>query len=228
QDENRALVSQMVALHCASPTEQLLIPAFVFFFRMLYPFAWVNDDRRATAAAAGGCVLLAADALDRIGGIERIAGELIDDCALAVAVKESGGGLWLGLARRSRSIRPYASLEMIWSMVARTAYTQLRYSPLLLAGTIAGMLLLYVVPVAAAVRGARARRADVAIPGLLTWTAMAFAYAPTLRLYRVRPAAAFALPLAGALYAGMTLDSARRHHRGAGGAWKGRTFSPKR
>ncbi|HEY4441966.1 MAG TPA: glycosyltransferase, partial [Candidatus Elarobacter sp.] len=152
QDENRALVSQMVALHCASPTEQLLIPAFVFFFRMLYPFAWVNDDRRATAAAAGGCVLLAEDALDRIGGIERIAGELIDDCALAAAVKESGGGLWLGLARRSRSVRPYASLETIWSMVSRTAYTQLRYSPLLLAGTIAGMLLLYVVPVAATVR----------------------------------------------------------------------------
>ncbi len=224
--QDRALVSQMVALHCTSAAEQLLIPAFVFFFRMLYPFAWVNDDARATAAAAGGCVLLSDDALRRIGGVERIAGELIDDCALAAAVKRSGGSLWLGLATRSRSIRPYASLSTIWSMVARTAYTQLRYSPLLLAGTVAGMMLLYYVPVAATVDGVRRRRIDLALPGALAWGAMALAYAPTLRLYRVRPLVALALPLAGALYTAMTVDSARRHARGAGGAWKGRTFTP--
>jgi hopene-associated glycosyltransferase HpnB len=224
--QNRALVSQMVALHCESASERLLIPAFVFFFRMLYPFAWVNDDARATAAAAGGCVLLADDALRQIGGVERIKGELIDDCALAAAVKDVGGSLWLGLATRSRSVRPYASLRTIWSMVARTAYTQLRYSPLLLAGTVAGMLLLYAVPVAATFAGARRRRADLALPGAIAWGAMALAYAPTLRLYRVHPAAALALPLAGALYTAMTIDSARRHARGAGGAWKGRTFTP--
>jgi len=223
---DRALVSQMVALHCASRAERLLIPAFVFFFRMLYPFAWSNDDARGTAAAAGGCVLLADGALRAIGGVERIKGELIDDCALAAAVKGSGGGLWLGLATRSRSVRPYASLGAIWSMVARTAYTQLRYSPLLLAGTVAGMMLLYVVPVAATVAGVRRRDARAALPGIAAWATMAALYAPTLRLYGVPRRNAFALPAAAALYAAMTVDSARRHVRGAGGTWKGRTFTP--
>lgn len=226
EGDDRALVSQMVALHCESSWERLLIPAFVFFFRMLYPFAWVNDDRRATAAAAGGCVLLRDDALARIGGIERIKGELIDDCALASAVKRDGGGLWLGLATRSRSVRPYRSFETIWSMVSRTAYTQLRYSPLLLGGTVAGMLLLYYVPVAAAFAGVRRRRADLAIPGAIAWCVMSAAYVPTLRLYRVRRRNAFALPFAALLYTAMTVDSARRHRAGRGGAWKGRTFRP--
>jgi hopene-associated glycosyltransferase HpnB len=222
---DRAIVSQMVALHCESGLERLLIPAFVFFFRMLYPFAWVNDDRRTTAAAAGGCVLIEDVALARIGGVERIKGELIDDCALAAAVKGGGGGLWLGLTTRSRSVRPYGSFDAIRSMVARTAYTQLRYSPLLLAGTIAGMLLLYFIPVAAAFAGLRRRRADIALPGMLAWSSMAILYAPTLRLYGVNPSNALALPLAAALYTGMTLDSARRHAQMRGGAWKGRTFS---
>ncbi|HYW54572.1 MAG TPA: glycosyltransferase [Dongiaceae bacterium] len=224
--ENRALVSQMVALHCESGWERLLIPAFVFFFRMLYPFAWVNDDRRATAAAAGGCVLVEDDALARIGGVERIKGELIDDCALAAAVKGEGGGLWLGLTTRSRSVRPYASFDAIWSMVARTAYTQLRHSPLLLAGTVAGMLLLYYVPVAATFAGVRRRRRDIAFPGIVAWSLMAGIYAPTLLLYRSAPAGAAALPFAAALYTAMTLDSARRHAQRRGGAWKGRTFAP--
>ncbi len=153
QRHERALVSQMVALRCARGWEPLLIPAFVYFFRMLYPFAWVNDDRRSTAGAAGGCVLIADTALERIGGIASIRGELIDDCALATAVKRSGGGLWLGLATRSRSIRPYRDLATIWMMVARTAYTQLGYSPVVLAGTVAAMLVLYVAPPAALVAG---------------------------------------------------------------------------
>jgi hopene-associated glycosyltransferase HpnB len=224
---DRALVSQMVALHCVSPAERLLIPAFVFFFRMLYPFAWVNDDRRATAAAAGGSVLVTDDALRSIGGVERIRSALIDDCALAAAVKRAGGGISLGLATRSRSVRPYASLGAIWSMVARTAYTQLRYSPVLLGGTLAGMALLYAVPVAATFAGLRRRRADVALPGALAWATMALAYAPTLRLYRQSPAGALALPLAGILYTAMTIDSARRHVEGRGGSWKGRTFTPR-
>jgi hopene-associated glycosyltransferase HpnB len=222
--ERRDLVSLMVALHCRSGWERLLIPAFVFFFRLLYPFAWVNDDRRATAGAAGGCVLLADDALLRIGGVERIAGELIDDCALAAAVKGSGGGLWLGLATRSRSVRPYGSLDAIWAMVARSAYTQLRHSPALLAGTVAGMVLLYAVPPVAAVGGALARRGDVVLPGALAWGLIALAYVPTLRLYGVPRAQALALPLAAGLYTAMTLDSARRHARGRGGTWKGRGF----
>jgi len=226
--EDRALVSQMVALHCASPAERLLIPAFVFFFRMLYPFAWVNDDRRATAAAAGGSDLVADDALRAIGGIERIKAELIDDCALAAAVKGSGGGVSLGLATRSRSIRTYASVGAIWSMVARTAYTQLAYSPVLLAGTVAGMVLLYYVPVAATFAGLRRRRADLALPGAIAWATMALAYAPTLRLYRQHRLGAVALPLAAGLYTAMTIDSARRHVLGRGGNWKGRTFRRQR
>ncbi|HYW55156.1 MAG TPA: glycosyltransferase, partial [Dongiaceae bacterium] len=179
-------------------------------------------------AAAGGCVLIADEALVRIGGVERIKGELIDDCALAAAVKRAGGGLWLGLATRSRSVRPYDSLATIWSMIARTAYTQLRYSPVLLVGTIAGMLLLYYVPVAAALAGVRRRRADLALPGALAWGLMAFAYAPTLRLYGVPRRGALALPFAALLYTAMTLDSARRHARGRGGFWKGRAFRPGR
>jgi hopene-associated glycosyltransferase HpnB len=226
--EDRALVSQMVALHCASSWERLLIPAFVFFFRMLYPFAWVNDDRHATAAAAGGCVLLSDDALVGIGGVERIKGELIDDCALATAVKRAGGGLWLGLATRSRSVRPYRSFTTIWSMVSRTAYTQLRYSPALLAGTVAGMLLLYYVPVAATFAGTRRRRLDLALPGALAWAVMTLAYVPTVRLYKLPVRNALALPFAALLYTAMTLDSARGHARGHGGSWKGRTFTPGR
>ncbi|HTW85899.1 MAG TPA: glycosyltransferase [Candidatus Sulfotelmatobacter sp.] len=226
--EQRALVSQMVALHCRSGWERLLIPAFVFWFRMLYPFAWVADDRRATAGAAGGCVLLADEALRAIGGVERIRGELIDDCSLARAVKDAGFGLHLELTTRSRSVRPYAGLETIWKMVARTAYTQLGYSPLRLAGTLAGMALLYGIPVAATVAGAVTRRADIALPGAFGWALLAGAYVPTLRLYRVPALAALALPAAAALYTAMTVDSARRHHAGRGGSWKGRDFTPAR
>jgi hopene-associated glycosyltransferase HpnB len=226
--DRRGMVSQMVELHCRSRWERLLIPAFVFWFRMLYPFAWVADDRRATAGAAGGCVLLADDALVAIGGIARIRGELIDDCSLARAVKDAGYGLRLELTNRSRSVRPYAGLGTIWSMVARTAYTQLGYSPWQLAGTLAGMVLLYGIPVVATIAGVRAKRADVAVPGALAWALLAGAYVPTLRLYRVRAITALALPLAAALYTAMTLDSARKHLQGHGGTWKGRNFTPPR
>jgi hopene-associated glycosyltransferase HpnB len=228
RDERRALVSQMVALHCRSGWERLLIPAFEFFFRLLYPFSWVNDDRRRTAAAAGGSILLAADALEKIGGIARIRGELIDDCSLAAAVKRDAGGVWLGLATRSRSVRPYGSLETIWSMVARTAYTQLRYSPLLLALTVAGMIVLFVAAPFAAIGGTIARRWDVAAGGALAWATMSALYVPTLRRYRVGGWEALALPAAAALYTAMTVDSARRHARGRGGTWKGRAFTPAR
>lgn len=223
--ERRDLVSLMVELHCTEPWEQLLIPAFVFFFRLLYPFAWVNDPARATAGAAGGCVLLDDALLVRIGGIARIKGELIDDCSLASAVAREGGTLWLGLTSRSRSVRPYTGLAPIWSMVARSAYTQLRYSPVLLAGTVAGMLLLYVAPVAAVALGVARRRPSLALPGVVAWGVMSAAYAPTVRLYRQPLWRALTLPLAGILYTAMTIDSARRHAQGKGGTWKGRHFS---
>jgi hopene-associated glycosyltransferase HpnB len=226
RSERRDLVSLMVELHCAEPWERLLIPAFVFFFRLLYPFAWINDSARATAGAAGGCVLLADPLLVRIGGIARISGELIDDCSLATEVARVGGTLWLGLTSRSRSVRPYRGLAPIWAMVARTAYTQLRYSPWLLAGTVAGMLLLYVAPVAAVVLGVLRRRPSVAVPGIVAWGVMSAAYAPTVRLYRQPWWRAFTLPFAGVLYTAMTIDSALRHARRQGGTWKGRDFTP--
>ncbi len=225
QRERRDLVSLMVELHCAEPWEQLLIPAFVFFFRMLYPFAWVNDPKRATAGAAGGCVLLSDELLRRIGGVERIRGELIDDCSLAAAVASEGGRLWLGNSTRSRSVRPYIGLEPIWSMVARTAYTQLRYSPALLAGTVVGMLLLYVAPVAALGLGVVRRKPSVALAGIVALGVMSAAYAPTVRSYRQPWWRALTLPVAGVIYTAMTIDSARRHARGRGGTWKGRDFS---
>jgi hopene-associated glycosyltransferase HpnB len=225
QRERRDLVSLMVELHCAEPWERLLIPAFVFFFRMLYPFAWVNDPQRATAGAAGGCVLLSDELLRRIGGVERIRAELIDDCSLAAAVASEGGRLWLGNSTRSRSVRPYRGLEPIWSMVARTAYTQLRYSPALLAGTVAGMLLLYVAPVAALGLGMVRRKPSLALAGCAALGVMSAAYAPTVRLYRQPWWRAFTLPLAGVLYTAMAIDSARRHADGRGGTWKGRDFS---
>ena len=223
--DERDCVSQMVALSCVTGWERLLIPAFVYFFRLLYPFAWVNDPLRATAGAAGGCVLLDDALLVRIGGLARISGELIDDCSLATAVAREGGTLWLGLTSRSRSVRPYIGLAPIWSMVARTAYTQLRYSPFLLAGTVAGMLLLYAAPVAAVALGLARRRPALALAGLVAWGVMSAAYAPTVRLYRQPLWRALTLPLAGLLYTAMTIDSARRHARGQGGTWKGRHFA---
>lgn len=225
RSRRRDLVSLMVELHCAEPLELLLIPAFVFFFRMLYPFAWVNDPKRATAGAAGGCVLLDDALLLRIGGMQRISGEMIDDCSLATAVQQEGGSLWLGLTSRSRSVRPYKGLEPIWSMVSRTAYTQLRYSPLLLAGTAAGMVLLYVAPVAAVAVGVARRNRPLTTAGVAAWTVMTLAYAPTVRLYRQPLWRALTLPLAGVLYTAMTVDSALRHAGGKGGLWKGRVFT---
>jgi hopene-associated glycosyltransferase HpnB len=171
------LVSLMVVLHCATWPERWLIPAFVFFFQMLYPFAWVNAGHRRTAGAAGGCMLVRRAALARIGGVAGIRGALIDDCALAAAIKP-GGPIWLGLATRTRSLRVYPKLGDIWLMVARTAYVQLDRSPLLLALTVLGMTLTYVAPPALLLVGG-----VPALLGALAWLAMAVSYAPTLRRY---------------------------------------------
>jgi len=222
QAERRDLVSLMVQLRCTSGWERLLIPAFVFFFAKLYPFAWVADDRRATAAAAGGCILISDELLERIGGIARIGGALIDDCALAAAVKGAGGRLYLELTTRSHSVRPYDSLDAIWQMVARSAYTQLDESPLLLAGTVAGMLLLYILPPAAAITGIVRRDRLLTGAGIATWALLSASYVPVLRRYGQPTLAAVGLPLAALLYTLMTVDSARRHWAGVGGMWKGR------
>ncbi|MEX1204005.1 MAG: glycosyltransferase [Dongiaceae bacterium] len=222
ESDGRELVSLMVRLNCTTKWERLLIPAFVFFFRMLFPFAWVNDPARATAAAAGGCVLVRTSTLDRAGGLAAIRGTLIDDCALAHAIKRSGGRLWLGLAETSRSLRVYTRLSDVWGLVARTAYTQLRHSPLLLLATVLGMIVLHLAPpltlAALPLHGSGAAAALAA----LAWLLMAVAYVPTVAYYRQPWPLAASLPVAAALYAAMTVDSALRHWRGQGGGWKGR------
>ncbi len=224
--EGRDLVSLMVALTCESFWERLLIPPFIYFFQKLYPFAWVKAPEARTAAAAGGCILLRREALQRIGGIAAIRDALIDDCSLAAAVKRSrpaqGGGIWLGLAEGARSIRPYAGLKPIWDMVARTAYTQLRHSPLLLFGTLIGMVLTYLVPPLLLAAFPWHQQPLTALAAGLAWLLMALSLLPTLKLYRQPWWIAPLLPLAAGLYSAMTFDSAWRHWRGIGGQWKGR------
>lgn len=225
--ERRDLVSLMALLSCATEWERLLIPPFVYFFQMLYPFAWTNDPTKRTAAAAGGCMLVRRDALRRAGGLAAIKGALIDDCALARRIKNSGGrdggGIWLGLTTTTRSIRPYRGLGDIWRMVARTAYTQLRHSPLLLTGTLIGMALVYIAPPLTLLAWPWHGQGDAALLGGAAWALMTLSAVPTCRLYGLAPWRAAALPLAAALYGAMTFDSAWRHRRGRGGAWKGRT-----
>jgi hopene-associated glycosyltransferase HpnB len=214
---NLLLTSLMVKLHCTSWVEAYLIPAFVFFFDMLYPFRWVNDPRKKTAAAAGGCMLVRRAALERAGGIEVIRGEIIDDCALGRAMKAQGP-IWLGLTDRAASIRPYRGLGEIRSMVARSAYAQLHYSSLRLLGTFIGMIAVYgAAPVLGIFAGAPAQAYGISV-----WAAMTLAFQPILRFYRVSPLWGLALPLIGFLYALFTLDSAIQHWRGRGGMWKGR------
>lgn len=208
------LVSWMVELHCESLAEQALMPAFVYFFLLLYPPAWTSNPRRRRAGAAGGCLLIRRQTLERIGGIARIRGELIDDCALARAVKNAGGRVWLGLTTETRSIREYRTFREIGTMISRTAFTQLNYSPLLLFATLAGLALTFFVPPLAAIRGNPA--------GIAAWALMAAMYMPALRLYRRSLLWAPLLPLVTAFYAAATIHSAWAWWRGAGGMWKGR------
>ncbi|MCF2149837.1 glycosyltransferase [Desmonostoc muscorum LEGE 12446] len=259
EQENLDLVSVMVRLRCESFWEKLLIPAFVFFFQKLYPFRWVNNPKNPTAAAAGGSILIRREALERIGGIQAIRQALIDDCALAGAVKRSGGvvsrewgvgemremrgttnaqspihnpqspipsqgRIWLGLSTLTRSLRPYNSLATIWDTIARTAYTQLNYSPLLLLGTLVGMSLIYLVPPVGVILGVVWRNWAIAFTGLCGWLLMTLAYYPTIRFYKCSFWLAFSLPAIAFLYTLMTLDSALRHWQGRGGSWKGRVY----
>lgn len=241
--QNLDLASVMVRLRCESFWERLLIPAFVFFFEKLYPFRWVNDPRNRTAAAAGGCILIRKAALDRIGGLQTIRQALIDDCALAQAVKQdlekpgepeipqhqqnfqSLFPIWLGLSDSTQSLRPYPSLKTIWDMVARTAFTQLNYSLLALIGTLAGMFLVYILPVLACLVGIAINNLWITLIGALTWGLMTLAYLPTIRFYRCHPLWAACLPIIALLYTCMTVDSALRYWQGRGGSWKGRVYS---
>jgi hopene-associated glycosyltransferase HpnB len=210
------LNSLMAKLHCGNAAERLLIPAFVFFFDMLYPFAWVNDKRSSLAAAAGGCMLIKREALERAGGIRKIAHEIIDDCAMGRLMKAQGA-IRLSLTDRSVSVRPYSFAD-IHKMVSRSAYAQLSYSPLQLIGTALGMAIVYVAaPVLAIFAHGWAQMA-----GLIAWALMAVAFAPMLRFYRLSPLIGLAMPAIGAIYGAFTLDSAIRHWRGRGGMWKGR------
>jgi len=215
--EDRVLVSLMARLRCESLAERLLVPAFVFFFQLLYPFAAINDPRRTIAGAAGGCMLVRRESLERAGGIAEIRTALIDDCAMGALMKRQGP-IWLGLTDRSLSIRPYPHFADVGAMISRSAYAQLGYNPLLLAGTVAGMTLVYLVPPALALLGEGTAR----WLGLAAWLLMALAFWPICRFYRQTPLWGLALPLIAAFYSGATVWSAWQHWRGRGGLWKGR------
>ncbi|MBI2586315.1 MAG: glycosyltransferase [Rhodospirillales bacterium] len=217
------LVSLMARLRCDGFWERLLIPAFVFFFQKLYPFPWVNDRARTTAAAAGGCMLVRRSALRAIGGVETIRDRLIDDCALAAHVKRQGA-IWLGLAAGVKSLRRYDTLGDVWDMVARTAFEQLGNSSVALVGTVAALAVVYLAPPLAAVGVLGGGWPGVAAGLAVWWGMMPLAFAPTLRLYGLPAAWGLTLPLAALLYMLMAVSSAIRTWRGRGGAWKGRHY----
>lgn len=219
------LVSQMARLRVESVWERLVVPAFVYFFAQLYPFRWIAVRGGRTAAAAGGCVLLRADAAERARIPDAVRHAVIDDVALARAVKRAGGHIWLGLAERVDSVRPYPRLRDLWRMVARSAYAQLRHNPLLLLGTVLGLALVYLVPPLALVAGTVVGSTGAAAAGGLAWLLMTVTYLPMLRYYRQPRWLAPLLPVTAFLYLLMTVDSAVQHYRGRGAAWKGRTYA---
>jgi len=230
EGDDRDLVSQMALLRTAAGWERVVVPAFVYFFAQLYPFRRVNVPGSRTAAAAGGCMLVRRGALDKAGGLAPIRGALIDDVAMGRMIKRQRGRCWLGVTRQVVSVRPYPRLASLWQMVARSAYTQLRYSPAVLAGTLTGLLFLYALPPAGAITGLVAvlaggdGTAALALgAGLAGWALMSLSYLPMLRLYRLSPLRAPGLPLIALLYGAMTADSARRHYVGRGAEWRGRT-----
>jgi hopene-associated glycosyltransferase HpnB len=208
----------MVQLQAATTVEKWLIPAFVFFFLKLYPPGWIASPRRRTAGAAGGCMLVRPQALERIGGLRSLRSQIIDDCALARAIKHSGGSIWLGLTRSARSTRPYGSFAEIGRMISRTAFNQLQHSWLLLAATLAGLLVTYLLPPLLLLSG---HRLSMAL-GAAAWLLMCIAYTPMLRFYRLSPTWSLGLPAVALFYAAATVHSAVQYARGRGGQWKGR------
>ncbi len=212
------LASYMVQLACSTNAEKALIPAFVFFFLMLYPPAWISSSSSHTAGAAGGCILIRAQALRRIGGVQSIRNEVIDDCALARAVKRSGGKVWMGLTDQTRSVRSYGTFGEIEHMIARTAFNQLHHSGWLLLGTVLGLCITYLAPPLLLLSG----RPAAVIIGAAAWALMALAYLPMVHFYRQRFLWSLALPAIAAFYLAATVHSAFRYWRGVGGTWKGR------
>ncbi|HZD95790.1 MAG TPA: glycosyltransferase, partial [Candidatus Sulfotelmatobacter sp.] len=219
------LASLMVRLHCETPAEKFLIPAFVFFFFKLYPPAWIANPRRAAAGAAGGCILVRPAALQAAGGIAAIRQEVIDDCALAARIKSTGGRLWLGASQTTESVRPYHGLADIAGMISRTAFNQLRHSTLLLLLAIVGMAVTYLLPPALVLFS---RHWLPALLGATAWLLMALSFLPVLRLYHLAPLWALALPLMAFFYIGATFHSAWKYWSGRGGEWKGRVQDPLR
>jgi hopene-associated glycosyltransferase HpnB len=212
------LLSSMVQLSVSNAAERWLIPAFVFFFLKLYPPSWIARAGAATAGAAGGCMLVRPQALAHSGGLAAIRAQIIDDCSLAQSIKRSGGRVFLGLTRKARSLRPYGSAREIGRMISRTAFNQLRHSWLLLAGTLLGLLVTYLMPPLLLVSGSRAGLGA----GLAAWAVMSLCYAPMVRLYRLNPLWTLTLPAAAAFYAAATVHSAWQYQQGRGGQWKGR------
>jgi len=217
-----ALTSLMARLKTDTFAERALIPAYIYFFQMLYPFAWVNDPKRKMAGAAGGCMLVQRKALKAAGGIAAIKGALIDDCSLGKILKKQGP-IWLGLADGVRSLRGYPAWGDIWRLIARSAFTQLRHSLSILALCIAGMALTFLAPPLLSVQPDIGVRAF----GLAAWALMALSYLPTLIYYRQPVWWAALLPLTALFYLAATVDSARRHLMGRGGEWKGRLQAQK-
>ncbi|MFI6698494.1 glycosyltransferase [Streptomyces sp. NPDC050509] len=219
------LVSQMARLRVASGWEKLVVPAFVYFFAQLYPFRRINRPGARTSAAAGGCVLLRTETAVRARVPESIRQAVIDDVSLARAVRRGGGRIWLGLAERVDSVRPYPRLADLWRMVSRSAYAQLRHNPLLLLGTVVGMIVVYLAPPVALFVGAFGGNGAAGWLGFAAWAVMTGTYVPILRYYRLSLWLAPLLPFTALLYLLMTVDSAVQHYRGRGAAWKGRTYS---
>lgn len=219
------VVSQMARLRVESLWERLVVPAFVYFFAQLYPFRRIGAKGTRTAAAAGGCVLLRTEAAERARIPDAIRHAVIDDVALARAVKGSGGRIWLGLAERVDSVRPYPRLHDLWRMVSRSAYAQLRHNPLVLLGTVLGLALVYLVPPVTLIAGLATGEAAAALLGGLAWLVMTGTYIPMLRYYTQPLWLAPLLPFTAFLYLLMTVDSAVQHYRGRGAAWKGRTYA---
>ncbi|MGB7280659.1 MAG: glycosyltransferase [Candidatus Acidiferrum sp.] len=218
------LASLMVLLQAKTLPERALIPAFLYFFLMLYPPRWIADEDLSRAGAAGGCILLRREALERIGGLASIRSEVIDDCALAGAIKRTGGRVWMGLTRKSASLRAYKTFAEIRDLIARTAFTQLRYSALLLVGTLTGMFLTYVAPIILLF----AHNPTARVLGATAFLLMTFSFLSTVRFYRLSVLWAPLLPLTALFYAYATCLSAVRYWFGKGGSWKGRAQAPKR
>jgi len=217
------LTSLMVKLNCEHIAERLLIPAFVYFFLLLYPPAWIQNRHRKTAGAAGGCMLVRPAALERMGGIESIRDEIIDDCALARGIKRGGGTLWLGLTSSTRSHRAYEGFAEIERMISRTAFNQLQHSTLLLAGTVLGLICTYLLPPGLVLCAAlRDRQTGVMALGGAAWLLMSMTYLPMVRFYGLNAVWALTLPLAAVFYLTATMHSAWKHWTGRGGEWKGR------